>query len=212
MTETKTTDERDFYKKVYREENPPWSDLDELDRRTLKWIKLAREEGIPNSRVLDLGTGEGRIAQLFDDQGFFSIGIDYLLEPLMKAKPGSGKTSPQFLVANAFSPPFDESGFASIVDYGLLHHVRKTNWNHYRSILTDLLSEQGFFFVNVFHEEDSHSNRTTRNWVYHRGHYDRFFTMEGLRECIGPDFQCLKSEKFDQGEHTFLHVLYRYLP
>jgi SAM-dependent methyltransferase len=201
-------DDRDYYRSAYRRNRTPWSGLNQLDRRTEQWID---EIGgtLDDKTMLDLGTGEGRIVDLFSTKGFSAFGIDYLLEAIQQAVEVTGTSRSSFLVADMFGLPFRESSFDVVVDYGLLHHVRKSNWNQYRDALLSVLEAGGYLFVSVFHEEDGHANRKTRDWVYHRGHYDRFFTPEGLDDCLGSAMKRETAGKIRDGKHVFLHARYR---
>ncbi|MFB6346934.1 MAG: class I SAM-dependent methyltransferase, partial [bacterium] len=163
-------------------------------------------------RLVDLGAGEGRITELFARESFHAIGIDFLIGPLRAAVKSETHKDASFIQADAFELPFDSNTFSTAVDYGLLHHVRKTDWPRYRSFLTDLLVPGALYFVSVFHESDNHANRKNRKWVYHRGHYDRFFEEEDLSNCLGDQYKQLESGLVDDGCHTFLHSLFRYRP
>lgn len=203
--------DRNFYETVYEEaDEAPWSGLSELDRRTLNWLSQYRSE-VPNpDRALDLGAGEGRITRLLAEELSFAVGLDVLRDPMREAAADATGTS--FVQADAFKPPFSAEQFSVLVDYGLLHHVRKADWDRYRETIESLLVPGAFRFFSVFHESDEHANRTTRKWVYHRGHYDRFFEREDLRACLGTNFEHRESELLHDDDHTFLHVLFRYRP
>ncbi len=207
MTESKTRQDRDFYRGVYEQGGAPWSNLTRLDRRTDHWIDALY---IPDSsRVLDLGTGRGRIAERFQSAGYEAYGIDYLREPLLDARDRSVSRVNRFLQADAFEPPFPSRSFSCLVDYGLLHHVRESGWPSYRREVLSLLQLGGYFFVNVFHTSDEHAERRDQNWVYHRNHYDHFFTRESLDEVLGESFSRVEDGMIEDGEHRFLHALYR---
>jgi len=206
---SKTRQDRDFYRRVYENGEGPWSDLTELDRRTANWIEsLDWSEG---SWVLDLGTGRGRIVELFRSLGFEAYGLDYLRDPLLDARKDHSSGETRFLQADAFDPPFPSGSFSCLVDYGLLHHVRKSGWNAYRDRTLALLQPGGCFFVNVFHVSDDHAERGNRDWVYHRNHYDHFFSRETLDELLGESYERMDDGMIEDGKHRFLHALYRKL-
>lgn len=205
----KTRTDRDFYRKIYDSGEGPWSQLTELDQRTDRWLEEI-DNAVPQPRrMLDLGTGLGRVVRLFRSRGYQAVRIDYLLDPLLEAHRRSANRGGSFAVADAFKLPFTRRTFASLVDYGLLHHVRKRNWSGYRQTILSRLVSGGYYFVSVFHESDEHADRKSRDWVYHRGHYDRFFDRTGLDEFLGTDFDRKDSGLIEDGDHTFLHALYR---
>lgn len=205
----KTRTDREFYKGIYESGDGPWSDLSELDRRTKRWLNQISGSVPKPRRMLDLGTGMGRIVRMFDSEGYRALGIDYLLDPILRGSDGSGATGGDYVVADAFDLPFGAQKFSVLVDYGLLHHVRKSGWPDYRSSILRRLKPGGYFFVSVFHVSDEHSNRETRKWVYHRGHYDRFFALDDLNKCLGDGLDHQESQLVQDEEHTFLHALYR---
>lgn len=213
MTTGSVRTDRSFYEEIYRdEESAPWSRLTELDRRTLSWLKEYGSTVPKPRRVIDLGAGEGRITNLFAEESYASVGLDLLVEPLRVATAKTSSRNASFVQASAFRPPFASGEFSVLVDYGLLHHVRKTDWPRYREVLEYLLVRDALCFFSVFHETDEHANRTTRKWVYHRGHYDRFFETDDLERCLGDNFSYRDSGLVHDDEHTFLHALFRYQP
>lgn len=207
MVNSKTRQDRDFYRQVYEAGEAPWSNLTELDRRTTEWMNSVDFPG--SGRILDLGTGRGRIVELFRAAGYEAYGLDYLREPLVEARQQSAGDPERFVQADAFKPPFRSNLFSGLVDYGLLHHVRESEWSAYRDRVLGLLRPSGYFLANVFHETDEHADRSGRDWVYHRGHYDHFFTRERLDELVGEDFERVEDGLIEDGEHRFLHALYR---
>jgi len=205
--------DKNFYETIYDgSQTAPWSGLDELDHRTSNWLSEYDSEVPDPRRVLDLGAGEGRITQLFAGKSYHAVGLDLLIEPLRVAQSSSAHGNASYVQGSAFEAPFESGQFAALVDYGLLHHVRKDDWSTYRDVLRYLLVPGALCFISVFHETDNHANRSTRKWVYHRGHYDRFFELEDLETCLGEEFKPLESGLVEDGEHTFLHTLFRYHP
>lgn len=213
MNRKKVETDRGYYRRIYSEESEaPWSSVSELDRRTLDWLNRYRSEIPRPRRMIDLGAGEGRITNLFAGESFEAVGIDVLGEPLKRAATLNRSGNAHFLRANAFKPPLGQNIFSVAVDYGLLHHVRKADWSRYRRALGYLLTPGAFCFISVFHQTDNHANRTTRKWVYHRGHYDRFFEEDDLIECLGTDYSLRESGTVTDGKHVFLHALFQYRP
>lgn len=209
MTSSKTREDRSFYREVYEEGEGPWSNLTELDRRTIRWLEEIEEAFSGSPPAVDLGTGRGRIVDLFASRGYPAIGLDYLLDPLRDARERASSGKSSYGVADAFEPPLRSGCAGFLVDYGLLHHVRKSSWDAYRRNGLGLLREGGYFFVSVFHESDGHAGERGRDWVYHGGHYDRFFTRGALDQFLGEEFRRCDAGLVEDGEHTFLHALYR---
>lgn len=209
MSSSKTLEDRSFYREIYEEGEGPWSNLTELDRRTAQWLEDVRGEVSSPARMVDLGTGRGRIVELFASHGYQAIGLDYLRDPVREARKRVDAGECSYVLADAFEPPLEEGSVDFLVDYGLLHHVRKAEGNAYRRNGLGLLSGGGYYFVSVFHESDGHAGERSRDWVHHRGHYDRFFTRDRLDAFLGEDFERCDAGFVEDGEHTFLHALYR---
>jgi len=206
-------DDLEYYREEYDRDTAPWSRMRWLDEQTESWLNdLEHEIGEPR-RALDLGCGEGRISRLLAQKDIQTIGLDYLQRVFPDGQARDrGNTSVRFVRADAMMPPFPGNSFSCVVDYGFLHHVRKSNWPRYRDVVTSLLATHGFLFLNVFHRDDAHANNTSRPWVYHRGHYDRFFTEDTLSDCLGETVLIRQSRIVDEdSDHVFLSALCEYV-
>jgi SAM-dependent methyltransferase len=200
----------DYYRQTYGDGTAPWTEMGWLDRRTAEWIDDF--QWTRPARALDLGCGRGRISRLMADRGFTVAGLDYLLKALPEqGHPNRESGSAHYLRGDGLAPPFVDGAFSLVVDYGLFHHVRKSDQPKYRTMLRRLLKPGGRLFISVFHRWDEHANNERRPWVYHRGHYDRFFTRDSLDRQLGSSFERVRSHRHDQeDEHVFLHACYRH--
>jgi ubiquinone/menaquinone biosynthesis C-methylase UbiE len=108
------------------------------------WKILRR--GIRSGRVLDIGTGSGRLAiELAKAKGcnFEIIGLDVSENMLSKARENArqekveGKI--QFVLANASTLPFPDSYFDLVISYASLHHwfMPVKVFNETRRVATD---------------------------------------------------------------------------
>lgn len=205
-----TDADRDYYRTAYREDRDPWSTMTDLDRVTRQWLQ-ERGDAVPVPSALDLGCGKGRISRLLAEQGFEAVGLDYLSGALSRARsheeqePGTVR----YVQADALKLPFGADRFGVLIDYGLLHHVRRRDGSRYRREVERVLAPGGLLFVSVFHVDDDHVERGDRDWVRHRGHYDRFFDPSGLRETLGENMTPVTHRVFRQDEHVCLHALFR---
>ncbi len=213
--------QRDFFRQAYASGEHPWptTEPSRFVRAFLRregrrdWSRGAG--GRQPGRVLDIGCGEGRHAYLFARAGFRAVGLD--AEPLAirrarRLRPRGGRTGRVvFLVGDALTPPFKSQAFDVLVDYGCLHHVRKQDDAAYRQELIRLLRDGGYFLLSCFSTRFRHhaGERRTRNWLVHRGHYDRFFRRQDFRALFGPWFKILRIEEERDGLHAFYHVLMR---
>lgn len=204
-----TFSDREYYRKQYEGESDPWSRMTWLDQRTEDWMQKYRDLTPSPCRMLDLGCGRGRITEQFTGMGCFTLGVDYLYHPLRSGSSGHKGNGSRFLQADALDLPLVENSFTVLVDYGFLHHVRRNRLSRYRRTINHQLRKRGMYFVCVFALEDQHAERGDRDWIYHRGHYDRFFSLRDLREVAGPNFSLLEHELERDGEHAFHHALFQ---
>lgn len=200
------TEDIEYYRQEYNRGTDPWTGMEWLDRRTNECLDLFRNEIPEPKTALDMGCGRGRITQQLTARGFATVGLDFL----QLAFPEHRNEGSTFVRGNVMELPFAPNTFSLLVDYGYLHHVRKQEWKRYRRTIKQALKPAGFLFVNVFHERDGHANNEERPWVYHRGHYDRFFSREMLDRCLGTSFIRREATVVEEnGPHVFLHACYQ---
>lgn len=91
--------------------------------RSFAWdeLKLLVQYITPDDKVLDLGCGNGRLLQIFEDQDIEYIGIDNSEKLIKIAK----EKYPQknFQVADALNLPFPDNCFDKIYSVAVLHHI-----------------------------------------------------------------------------------------
>jgi SAM-dependent methyltransferase len=171
---------------------------------------------VPGGLVLDLGCGEGRHAFYAAEQGFRVIGVDYEPAAIQRARalaikhPGAdGRVV--FQVADLFALPFRPSTFDVIIDYGCFHHVTRGDTQRYLDGVLTLLKPGGYFLLSCFSTKFKHypGERRTRDWVVHRGHYDRFFRKRDFAEIFGGWCDVLTIQEERNGLTGFYHVTMR---
>ena len=181
------------------------------------FFKFTRSQ-FPRGRVLDIGCGEGRHTLLFAGAGYAAVGVD--LEPLAIrrarafAKAKGVRRGLKFLLGNVFSLPFKPASFDVLIDYGCLHHVMKKDFSRYLRSTRPLLRPGGFVLLSCFSSRFKHhpGERRTRDWLVHRGHYDRFFRKSDFKTLFGKFYEVLASREERDPVHphyVFHHVLMR---
>lgn len=179
-------------------------------QRLMKQKRLLR-----GGRALDLGCGEGRHTFACAELGLTAMGLDY--QPLAIARAGtmskakSLRANCHFLVGDAFDLPFKSGTFALIIDCGCFHHVKKMDTARYLKSVVPLLIPGGHFILSCFSWRFRHypGERRRRDWLVHRGHYDRFFKKPYFYEIFGDRFDILRIEEEREGLHAFYQVLMR---
>ncbi len=179
-------------------------------KRLIRNGSLAR-----GGRVLDLGCGEGRHTFACVELGLNAIGLDY--QPLAVKRALSMPKARQlrrnywFLVGDTFHLPFEAETFDLIIDCGCFHHVRKSDTLVYLRSVVPLLTSCGHFILSCFSWRFRHypQERRTRDWLVHRGHYDRFFKKSDFYRIFGKQFNIRKIEEEREGLYAFYQVLMR---
>lgn len=166
--------------------------------------------------VLDLGCGEGRHTYAAAEQGYRAIGVDYQPLAIRRARalavnhPRAGGRA-RFQLGNIFALPFRPATFDLLIDYGCLHHVTRRDTGRYIDRVLSLLKPGGYLLLSCFSTKFKHhpGERRTRDWVVHRGHYDRFFRKRDFGALFGRWGDVLEIREERNGLSGFFHVAIR---
>lgn len=203
-----------YFEEAYRSGKHGWP-VSEPAPFVVEFMQSVRRKNSVD-RVLDIGCGEGRHTILFAQSGYTTVGID--LQPLaiqralQFTRARKIRKDPGFLVGSVFSLPFRENAFDVLIDYGCLHHIRKPDFPRYLNSTVPLLKPAGYFLLSCFSTRFKHEpgERRTRDWLVHRGHYDRFFRKTDFQRLFGRHYEILKMREVHDRVHphyVFHHVL-----
>ena len=150
---------------------------------------------IPCGKLLDIGCGEGRHSFAAARLGFSVTGIDY--EPLAlnrarkfaQIKNIEGIT---FRSADVSCLPFRDSCFDIALDYGCLHHQRKSDWPAYKDSILRVLKRKGFYVLSVFSPRFRLFRGSRRPWHVAYGAYRRCFARKEIIRLFGRDFEIIE--------------------
>lgn len=166
-----------------------------------------------SGHILDIGCGEGRHTGFFAAAGYEAIGLDYQPGALVRAKRllQKGASKLHFVLGDVFHLPFTKNSFDVLIDYGCLHHVRKRDTDAYLNSVVPLLKPGGYFLLCCFSTEFKHhpDEERSRDWLVHKGHYDRFFKKEDFQSIFGHRFKMRHIEGERDGDYVFHHVVLR---
>ncbi len=167
--------------------------------------------------ALDLGCGEGRHTYFLASRGIRTVGLDYQIGAVRRARalfPSAPlvRENASFVVGEAFAPPFREGIFDLVLDYGCLHHVRKSDFRRYLDALLSHLALDGYYLLSCFSIRFRHypKEQRRRDWLVHRGHYDRFFKRRDFDRLFSDHFSILRAIEERDRKHpgyVFWHVL-----
>jgi SAM-dependent methyltransferase len=207
-------EQKRYFEEAYRSGVHGWP-TEEPTRFVKEFLQTYRKKK-PRGRILDIGCGEGRHTLLFAGAGYRAIGVDMQHLAINRAREFArlkGVTRGfQFVIGDVFSLPFQAGDFDVLIDYGCLHHVMKKDFKKYLASTLPLLKRGGYFLLSCFSSKFKHhpKERRKRDWMVHRGHYDRFFRRTDFKTLFGEFYDILKTREERDRIHphyVFHHVL-----
>ncbi len=197
-----------YFHEAYRTGVHGWDAL-EPSPYALAFLKRVRRQ-VHEGKLLDIGCGEGRHCFAAQRLGFDVAGVDYEPLALQRARKlalARHVTGVKFRNADILSLPFRPSSFDVVLDYGCLHHQKKTDWPAYRESVLRVLKPRGYYILSVFGPKFRFFLGTKRPWHIAHGAYRRCFTPGEICRLFGQHFEILtiKDERGVGG--GFWHVL-----
>jgi len=202
---------RRYFREAYESGRHGW-ESDEPSPYVARNLRRVRERAT-GEQVLDLGCGEGRHCLLAARMGLRPVGIDY--EPLAiacaqeRARQAGLGPSVELLAADVFALPFQPQSFDVLIDYGCLHHQRRSDWPRYLMPVEAVLKPAGHFLLSTFSTAFRVYGAQERSWHLAHGAYRRFFTAEDLHALFDDGFEFLSLEDEREGPRGFWHALMR---
>src|SRR5437868_5982025 len=163
--------------------------------------------------ILDAGCGTGDNALFFASRGQKVTGIDFLKEPIQRAKHKAAERglTATFLVLDALALKDLSELFDSVIDSGLFHVFSDEDWKRYVEGLATVLKPDGRLFLLCFSDEEPGTQGPRR--VSKQELHDAFArgwvidSIEPSRYEVRPD---LKDISFSRGgPKAWLAVLRR---
>jgi cyclopropane fatty-acyl-phospholipid synthase-like methyltransferase len=140
--------DRTTFESLY-EAGAPW----DVGKPQQKFIDVADQV---RGSVLDAGCGTGDTALFFADRGNTVTGIDFLEEPIKRAKRKNEerKLSATFLVKDATTLKDWDERFDNVIDSGLFHVFSDEDRKKYVAGLTTVLKPGGRLFLLCFSDQE----------------------------------------------------------
>lgn len=122
--------------------------------------------------ILDAGCGSGEIALYFVGRGCTVTGIDFLEEPIRRAKQKATERSvpATFLVGDALAMKDWTERFDNVIDSGLFHVFNDEDRRRYVEGLATVLKPGGRLFLLCFSDEEPGTQgprRVTKEELHH---------------------------------------------
>ncbi len=201
---------RRYFCEAYRTGEHGWA-TDEPSPSAVAFLKRVKHL-VPQRKLLDIGCGEGRHSIEAARLGFKVTAVDYEPLALGRARQFARMNRIRgilFREANVFCLPFPDSDFDVVLDYGCLHHQRKSDWRPYVTSILRVLKPRGFYVLSVFSPEFAFFRGRSKPWHIAQGAYRRCFTREEIIALFGRDFDMLEITHQDGDDGGFWHALMR---
>jgi 2-polyprenyl-3-methyl-5-hydroxy-6-metoxy-1,4-benzoquinol methylase len=164
--------------------------------------------------VLDAGCGTGENALFFAARGCRVTGIDFLEEPIRRARRKATErgVAAEFLVKDALTLNDWTERFDHVIDSGLLHVFGDEDRRRYVEGLATVLKPDGHLFLLCFSDEEpgTHGPRRVSKTELHAAFAERWTieSIEPSRYEVRPD---LKDLSFSEGGPRAWFVVVRRL-
>jgi len=204
---------RQYFRQAYGTGQHGW----EVQEPSLYAVSfLRRLKGLrPGGALLDVGCGEGRHALAAARLGFRVTAVDFERLALRRARRfarRAGMRGIRFLRADVLRMPAASASFDVVLDYGCLHHQRKSDWPAYRASILRVLQPRGYYVLSVFSPRFRLFRGSRRPWHIKQGAYRRCFRVRDIEELFGQHFQILGAVEERGAGRGFWHVLMRRRP
>jgi SAM-dependent methyltransferase len=201
---------RRYFREAYRTGVHGW-DVEEPSPDAIKYLRRIRRTH-PGGRLLDIGCGEGRNSFAAALLGFKVTAIDFEPLALQRARRLARRKHIKgvaFQRADVLHLPFSDRSFDVVLDYGCLHHQRKSDWPLYKANLLRVLRPQGYCILSVFTPRFHLFKGSRRSWQLAYGAYRRRFTPGEIAGLFGGEFDLLNLNEVKGEGGGFWHVLMR---
>lgn len=179
------------FEEMFQQGHKPWRDhpIEPLFYEFLKTLKKSNR----NSKVLDIGCGDGWAAILAAKEHFETWGIDTsaagIDEAIREAAKESLPVKVHFEIGNALNLPYEDHFFDAVIDGGLFHHIIPENRELYFQNILRVMKPASYLYLSAF------SDKSQNDVGYH-------FSKNDIEHLFGKHFTEILSEEDESGENT----------
>jgi ubiquinone/menaquinone biosynthesis C-methylase UbiE len=175
----------------------------------LDFLSLLERRGVSGS-VLDVGCGNARNVIAFAEKGYQAYGIDISNEALKRARKHVELRNIPVDLRNGsvLNLPYPDNHFDVILDFGCLHHLRKSQWRLYLKNILRVIKDGGYYYLYCFSINtpyipgERRPKSKSRNWVVSREmHYCHYFTYQEVQGFFGKYFMILKKYEWTKDDY-----------
>ena len=203
-----TITNRQYFRDAYRTGEHGWPE-DKPSPYAVGYLKRLRRL-VPGGQLLDIGCGEGRHAFTAARLGFRVTAIDYEPLALKRARQFAETRRIEgitFQKADVFRMPFPNACFDVVLDYGCLHHQKKSDWPAYKRSILRVLKKESYYILSVFSPKFRMFRGSRRRWHIAYGAYRRCFTRNEIVRLFGREFEFVNMTEERGKDGGFWHVL-----
>ncbi len=178
-------DQIDCWERFYQENKRPWRGVGKINGLDID----------PNSKVLDIGCGNGKTTSALIKIGMDVTGLDFSPSAVSHCISVFGDKA-KFSIAECNHMPFPDDSFHAITAVHILEHLNETQLKETVGEMSRVLMPGGLVFVRVFAVGDSRSEGKNRN-VRGNGIEYRYYTEEEMAS-IFKGFEMIRCDRKDE--------------
>jgi cyclopropane fatty-acyl-phospholipid synthase-like methyltransferase len=196
--------DKDTFANAYKEK-APW----DIPRPQPAFVEVAEQI---TGTILDAGCGTGENALFFAERGNSVTGIDFLEEPIKRARKKAVERdlSANFLVMDALALKEIPQVFDNVIDSGLFHVFSDEDRTKYVGGLASVLKSGGRLFLMCFSDEEPGTVGPRRvSKAELQAAFSAGWTIESIRPSRFQTIPEFKAQFSDGGPKAWLVILRR---
>ncbi len=158
---------------------------------------------LPGKKVLDIGSGSGRDAKHFKEEGLDITGIDIsdgLLDEAKKRAPGVN-----FQKMDMLNMTFKENSFDGIWIAATLSDIEKKDAKKFLEDCKKILKDKGVIYISV--KEGEGEKVEKKSYLNNEERFYSYYTKQELMDLLeSVGFKIVKSRKIEDPDNNWIEV------